>query len=163
MSWVLFRKIDFSWFQILLSEKNPRKKKQILNISDRSFYPIVVCHYPFLFLCFCLFPWFGSRVSMFHPPFVQKYPESLGHPHLVCFLSIFLSDVYYWWMDIEHAHTLLCCCSFYLVGLKGASEPKSGRRYSTGALSGLKPASDSVTLKSNGSSRIGNCFGTKVF
>ncbi|XP_020093819.1 cyclin-dependent kinase F-4 isoform X1 [Ananas comosus] len=41
------------------------------------------------------------------------------------------------------------------VGLKGASEPKSGRRYSTGALSGLKPASDSVTLKSNGSSRIG--------
>uniref|UniRef100_A0A6V7QZ05 cyclin-dependent kinase n=1 Tax=Ananas comosus var. bracteatus TaxID=296719 RepID=A0A6V7QZ05_ANACO len=41
------------------------------------------------------------------------------------------------------------------VGLKGASEPKSGRRYSTGVVSGLKPASDSVTLKSNGSSRIG--------
>lgn len=156
---VLFSgKLTSNWFQILLSQKNPRKKIQILNSSERPFRSIVVCRYSlfssfFSFSiwqpCFYVLPSLRPKV----PGVLRTPPSGLFSVRLPLRCLLLMNGH---WL---RTHALLyISSSFYVGGLKGALEPKSGRRYSTGALSALKPASDSATLKSNGSSRIGISF-----
>lgn len=45
-----------------------------------------------------------------------------------------------------------------LVGMKGASEQKNARRYSIGALSNTKPASNLSSANGNASMRTGDCL-----